>query len=154
MESVEENVLDDSELLQDRLLRSLHRNRDGHLAGSKKTHEESIDESHNIATLYIYTVEDATYMLHTHYVYTHEPLTYKEWLKAVIRECFAIEDDKTDAYYGIYGWCTGFLRVTPMRNGDLFIKVDSEGATGVRLSFSPRTGKRNAYNKTKSKKSR
>jgi hypothetical protein len=147
----DDSVLDDSELLQDRLLRSLHRNIDGHLSGSKKSHFESIDDTHNIATLYVYTFQDDSYMLHTHYVYTHEPLRYKEWLQLVIRECFAIEADKTDVYHGIYGWVTGFLRITPMRNGDLFIKVDADGATGVRLSFNPRTGKQDAHKEKKSK---
>ena len=150
MESNEE-VLDDSELLQDRLLRSLHRNKDGHLASSKKTHLESVDSGHNIATLYVYTFQDDSYMLHSHYVYSHEPLQYKEWLDLVVRECFAIEADKTEAYHGIYGWTTGFLRITPMRNGDLFIKIDDDGATGVRLSFNPRTGKRNAHKEKKQK---
>jgi hypothetical protein len=66
------------------LLRSLHRNIDGHLAGSKKTHLESIDDTHNIATLYVYTFQDDAYMSsHMHYVYTHEPLRYKEWLQLV-----------------------------------------------------------------------
>lgn len=150
----EESILDDSELLQDRLLRSLHRNTDGHLAGSKKLHLESIEETHNVATLYIYTLDKDTYMLHTHYVYSHEPLSYKEWLELVVRECFAIEEDKTDAYYGVYGWSTGYLRITPMRTGDLFIKIDADGATGVRLSFNPRTGKRNAHKETKQKSHR
>lgn len=135
-------------------MRSLHRNRDGHLAGSKKTHIQSVEDEHNIATLYVYTVEDEFYSLHEHYVYSHEPLQYKQWLELVVRECFKLEDNASDAYYGVFGWCTGKLRITPMRNGDLFIKVDSEGATGVRLSFDSGKNKHGTHKKAKQKAAR
>lgn len=146
--------LDDSILLQDRLLRSLHRNRDGHLAGSKKQHFDSVLETHNIATLYVYTADAESYSLHEHYVFSHDPLSYKEWLDLVINECFALEDAGLRTYFGVYGWLTNYLRITPLRNGDLFIKIDSEGATGVRLTFNSGKNKHEAYNKAKQKAKR
>jgi hypothetical protein len=149
--ATKDTVLDDSILLQDRLLRSLHRNREGHLASSRETHKTAIETEHNIATLYIYTADNDSYMLHEHYVFSAEPLSYKDWLKIVIRECFRIEEDKSETYYGVYGWLTSHLKITPMRTGDLFIKIDSEGATGVRLSFDTKEAKRNAHNKTHKK---
>jgi hypothetical protein len=142
-------VIDDSVLLQDRLMRSLHRNRDGHLSGSKKGHSDAVLETHNIATLYVYTADSDSYMLHEHYIFSHTPLSYADWLKLVIRECFKIEESRSDSYYGIYGWMTNFLRITPMRTGDLFIKIDSEGAKGVRLTFNTGTDKYEAHNKKK-----
>lgn len=147
----DDTVLDDSVLLQDRLLRSLHRNRDGHLSATRESHIQEITDEHNIATIYIYTADADSYMLHEHYVFSHDPLSYKEWLKIVVRECFKIEADKSESYYGIYGWLTSHLKITPMRTGDLFIKIDAEGATGVRLSFDTAKAKRNAHNKTKQK---
>lgn len=146
--------LDDSVLLQDRLLRSLHRNKDGHLASSKKAHFGSVLETHNIATLYVYSANEEFYALHEHYVFSHEPLSYKQWLDVVIRECFALEDAKLETYYGVYGWLTGYLRITPLRTGDLFIKIDSEGAKGVRLTFNTGKNKHETHNKKKSKTSR
>lgn len=137
----DETIVDDPLLLQDRLMRSLHRNKDGHLAGSKKDHADAVLTTHNIATLYIYTVDSNAYMLYEHYVFSHDPLTYQEWLALVVRECFKIEEAKSSTYYGIYGWLTNYMRITPMRNGDLFIKISDEGAKGVRLAFN--TGKNN-----------
>lgn len=152
MQDVSESVVDDAMLLQDRLLRSLHRNRDGHLAASRKTHFESVLEAHNIATLYVYTSDDIdSYMVHEHYIYSHTPLSYSEWLELVIFECCKLEDNKSESYYGVYGWLTSQLQITPMRTGDLFIKIDSEGATGVRLTFNSAETKRDAHNKEKPK---
>jgi hypothetical protein len=51
----------------------------------------------------------------------------------------------------VYGWMTSFIRITPLRNGDLFIKIDKDGATGVRLAFSPRTVKHETRDKAKAK---
>lgn len=129
-------VLDDSGLLLDRLLRSFHKNKDGHLAAGPRQHQESISETHNIAILYVYTLEAGAYMLHEHYVFSHEPLTYKQWFKLVVSECHAIEDSDMKNFHGVYGWQTNYLQITPLREGDLFIKIDKDGARGVRLSFS------------------
>lgn len=148
---VSETLLDDPMLLQVRLIKSLHRNRDGHLSASRKGHVESVSNEHNVATLYVYTVDGDAYMLHEHYVFSHEPLQYKEWLQLVVRECFALEDNRSDTYYGVYGWLTNRLRITPMRTGDLFIKIDAEGATGVRLSFNTGKDKPNAHKEKKQK---
>jgi len=146
--------LDDAMLLQDRVLRSLHRSPDGHLAASRKAHKESVLDTHNVATLYVYTKEDDGYTMHEHYVFSHQPLQYKEWLEVVIKECFQLEANKSEIFYGVYGWLTGHLRITPMRNGDLFIKIDAEGAKGVRLTFDPRKNSRRAHNEKKSKTKR
>jgi hypothetical protein len=150
-----EVVIDDALLLQDRLMRSLHRNKDGHLAANRESHKTSISTEHNIATLYVYSIDDdGAYMLHEHYIFSHQPLSYKEWLALVIRECFELDAEKADSYHGVYGWLTNHLRITPMRTGDLFIKIDGEGATGVRLTFDSRKNKRNAHKEKKSKSRR
>lgn len=149
METEIETVLDDAHLLQDRLVRSLHRNPDGHLATTREQHVASVLKEHNIATLYVYTVDEDSYMLHEHYIFSHHPLTYRQWLTLVVRECFKLQETKTESYYGVYGWLTNHLQITPMRTGDLFIKIDSEGATGVRLTFNPRAPKPDAHKETK-----
>ncbi len=91
--------------------------------------------------MYVYTKEPDGYALHQHYVFSHESLSYKEWLKIVVRECFRLEDNASEIYYGVYGWLTNHMRITPMRTGDLFIKIDSEGVKGVRLTFNTRKDK-------------
>lgn len=138
----EDVVLDDSILLQDRLVRSLHRNNDGHLAGSHRGHET--DRDHNVAVLYVYTRDpDGLYTLHEHYAYSEKSLNYKEWCKYAHEEArkIAQQYSKKDLH-GVYGWNTAFIQITPLRTGDLFIKIDEKGAHGVRLSFGSRTSKR------------
>jgi hypothetical protein len=137
-------VVDDGALLADRLVRSLHQNNDGHLAINQKAHESSIEEHHNVAILYIYTSFDDGYVLHEHYVYSVDSLRYKEWKKIVIDECNKLELNKGDEWLGVYGWATAHIQVTPLRTGDLFIKIDKEGARGVRLTFDTRKTKRSS----------
>jgi hypothetical protein len=144
----DEEILDDSALLADRLIRSLHRNTDGHVAANQQQHESSVELAHNVAILYIYTVDaDEAYMLHEHYVYSHEPCNYQAWLEIVNNEIEGITANPVKGFVGIYGWSTGHVKITPLRNGDLFIKIDKDGARCVRLAFNNGKAKR----KTRSK---
>ena len=138
-------MLDDGGLLLDRLLRSLHKNSDGHLSGHPRGHKQAISPAHNIAVLYVYTLEAGAYMMHEHYVFSHESQSYAQWRVLVLKECLALERSDAKNFYGVFGWLTSFLHITPLREGDLFIKIDKEGAKGVRLSFGPRKSKRNAH---------
>jgi hypothetical protein len=135
-------VVDDGALLADRLVRSLHQNADGHLAINQKAHEASIEDGHNVAILYIYTSFEDGYVMHEHYAYSKDSLRYNEWRKIVIEECKKLDRNKGDNWLGVYGWATAHVKVTPLRTGDLFIKVDKEGARGVRLTFDSRKTKR------------
>lgn len=141
-----EVVLDDEVLLLDRLMRSLHKNSDGHLSSHPRGHQQAISSAHNIAVLYVYTLDAGAYMMHEHYVFSHEPQTYKQWLKLVLQECETLHESNENVY-GVFGWLTSFMHITPLREGDLFIKIDKEGARGVRLTFSTRKSKRNAHAK-------
>jgi hypothetical protein len=140
-----EGILDDDDLLKDRLLRSLHRNNDGHLAVQVKHHEKAVTESHNAAVLYIYTRDGRAYTLHEHYVYSFDPRNYKEWNDAVKKEIERIILSKPKDWHGVYGWLTSTIVITPLRTGDLLIKVDKDGARGVRLSFDTRKAKHEAH---------
>lgn len=146
--AVEETVLDDHDLMADRLLRSLHKNADGHLSSHDRKHTQSVLPSHNIAVLYIYIVEGETYSLQERYVYSYEPRSYRQWKEAVLSECRSLSHPNL---YGVYGWLTNYLRVTPLRSGDLFIKIDKQGAKGVRLAFDPKETNRQARHEKKPK---
>ena len=148
-----EAILDDDDLLKDRLLRSLHRNKDGHLAVTSHTHEKSISAAHNAAILYIYTREKNVYTLHEHYIYSHDPHIYKQWKEITAKEIERIMRNKPKDWHGVYGWVTGTIVITPLRTGDLFIRVDKNGAKGVRISFNTRKAKHETYDeKTIAKK--
>jgi hypothetical protein len=146
-----ELLLDDHDLLQDRLVRSLHRNNDGHLAESTRAHTYAVDKSHNAACIYLYTYyEDFSHSLRAHYVYSHDALTYQDWHKRVREEVSEIVSKKgASGQQAPYGWLTTRIPITPMRNGDLFIKVDASGATGVRLTFNPAARKRKTHHEKK-----
>lgn len=135
MSLTRELVLDDGGLLVDRVLRSLHRNKEGHLSAHQRKHIQAIETSHNVAVLYVYTVEDDSYMLHEHYVFSFKPCTYKRWFQIVQEEMERLRENMPDNFYGVYGWLTSYLQITPLRTGDLLIKIDAEGASGVRLTF-------------------
>lgn len=133
----DEAVVDDGALLLDRLVRGLHRNKDGFLSVDEKHPKRSIDEWHNAVCLYIYTIDDDLYTLNTHYVYGgYEPHTYEEWLSIANAEVDRLNEQAGSNWHGVYGWSTTTIRITPIRNGDLFIAIDDEGARGVRISFS------------------
>jgi hypothetical protein len=135
MEDIDNIVVDDSDLLADRLVRSLHRNPDGHLSASQQQHKDSVEITHNVAVLYIYTVDAGEYMLHEHYVYSDEPLSYNAWVDVVNDECLRLTENADKSFVGVHGWTTAHLKITPLRTGDLFIKIDIDGARGVRLTF-------------------
>lgn len=144
----EDVIVDDGALLADRLVRSLHRNKDGHLAVTHRQHENSVDESHNVAVLYIYTGSESDgYEMHEHYVFSHERCNYKAWSQIVKEEIALILSKAKRNFHSIYGWTTAHIKVTPLRTGDLFIKVDKEGARGVRLTFNSRKSNGKAQRK-------
>lgn len=130
-----EVVLDDSALLADRVVRSLHRNNDGHLAINKSLHADSITKLHNVVILYIYTEDELGFTLHEHYVWNPNPRGYKDWCRLALTEFQYLSKHGGKDFYGVYGWVTSTVHITPLRNGDLFIKIDKSGATGVRLAF-------------------
>lgn len=72
----------------------------------------------------------------------------------MLEEAEKLEKYSGKNWHGVYGWSTAYVQITPLRNGDLFIKVDADGARGVRLSFSPRTSKQAARNEKNSKAKR
>jgi hypothetical protein len=139
-------VTDDGALLLDRLVRGLHRNKDGFLSVNEKNPKHSIDVLHNAVCLYIYTVDDGLYTLNTYYVYGgREPHTYEEWREIAFSEIDQLNDDSGSNWHGVYGWSTTTIRITPIRNGDLFVAIDAKGARGVRVSFSAGGNKRASH---------
>lgn len=139
-------LLDDSDLLQDRLLRSLHKNEHGHLAGGAKEHRDSVSLEHNVAILHIYRIDaDKAYYLEEEYLYSSEPLNYQGWRDVVFEEVDRLTDDPPEGFHGVYGWTTALISITPLRQGDLLIKVDKEGARCVRLAFNSKPDNRTAH---------
>lgn len=143
----DEVITDDGALLLDRLVRSLHRNADGFLAPDERNPKHHIDEWHNAVCLYIYaTDDDGFHTLSTYYIYAgnDETHTYEEW-REIAHEATDELNEEAKAninWHGVYGWSTTTIRITPIRNGDLFIAVDAEGVRSVRVSFSARKDKR------------
>lgn len=149
----DEAVSDDGALLLDRLVRSLHRNKDGFLAPDERSPKHHIDSWHNAICLYIYTAdEDGLYTLYTYYVFGgFEPHSYEEW-KAIAFDAIDELNDKAEAnFHGVYAWSTTTIRMTPIRTGDLFIAIDANGVRGVRITFDSRKDKREAHKGKKSK---
>lgn len=144
----EDLLHDDADLLADRLLRSLHRNKDGHLAQAYNRHPHGVEERHNVAILYCYTLTEGAYTLYQHFVHSQTSLNYKGWLSLVIAEGIQLHKFSGENFYGVYGWLTSTVAITPLRNGDLFIKIDKEGARGVRLAFSARKASNETRKKT------
>lgn len=144
----DEIISDDGALLLDRLVRSLHRNKDGFLSTDEKNPQKSIDEWHNAICLYIYTVdEDGLYTLNTFYVYGgFEPHSYEEWRDIAAEATDELNEDADSiSWHGVYGWSTTTIRMTPIRTGDLFICVDANGVRGVRITFNSRKVKRETH---------
>ena|SRR6187399_203614 len=149
MNDLDDVLVDDSALLGDRLVRSLHKAPTGHLSGNPKRHKDCVHDDHNIAVLYIYTgTEKHGYEMHEHYIYSDLPCSYTEWSRMVQEEGRRLELSPSADYIGVYGWQTARVSVTPLRNGDLFIKIDDQGAHGVRLAFGTKTDKRTAFSQT------
>jgi hypothetical protein len=141
-----EAVLDDGDLLKDRLLRSFHRNRDGHLSVFSNRHTSMVQNTHNCALIYVYLQYGHEYAVADHYVYSHTPHTYKYWRNLVYAELETLEENPPDQWYGAYGWLTSTIQITPLRTGDLFVAIDASGARGVRISFDTGTNQRKAHN--------
>lgn len=138
----DELVSDDGALLLDRLVRSLHRNKDGFVAVDERNPKHHIDAWHNAVCLYIYTADDdELYTLNTYYVFGgFEPHSYEEWREIAFD---AVDElNKQDNFYGVYAWSTTTIRMTPIRTGDLFIAIDVDGVRGVRITFDSRKAKR------------
>lgn len=133
----DEAITDDGALLLDRLVRSLHRNADGFLSADEKHPDSGIDEWHNAACLYIYTVDEGSYTLSTYYVFGgFEPHSYEEWRDIAFEAIDELNaQQKSASWHGVYGWSTTTIRVTPIRTGDLFIAIDADGVRGVRITF-------------------
>jgi hypothetical protein len=148
----DEAVSDDGALLLDRLVRSLHRNKDGFLAADERSPKHHVDDWHNAICLYIYTTdEDKLFTLNTHYVFGgFKPHNYTEWCAIAFSAIDELNKQAELGWHGVYAWSTTTIRMTPMRTGDLFIAVDVNGVRGVRLSFNSRKAKRETH---KSKKS-
>lgn len=145
-----EEVLDDDMLLKDRLLRSFHRDGNGHLYVSARNHAAGILTEHNVAILYIYLRDkEDVYTLIERYVYSQYSQSYKEWLQLVQQDIALIQENPPKDWLGVYGWHTNYLVFTPMRTGDLFICIDKEGVKGVRLSFNPKKIRRAARHEKK-----
>lgn len=146
----EEAVLDDGKLTLDRLVRSLYRNKDGLLCVNEKNHKSAIDEMHNAVCLYVYYQDSGMYMIDAYYVYAYDkPESYEEWRQIAWSATDDLNKKPPEGFYGVYGWLTTNIRVSVIRNGDMMIKVDAEGATGVRISFNRRRKGRKAHRGTK-----
>lgn len=144
----DEAVVDDSALLLDRLVRSLYRNGDGFLSVNERSPKHHVDEWHNAVCLYIYAEDgDGFYTLNTYYVYGgRDPHTYEEWRDIAFEATDELNTQtKSASWFGVYGWSTTTIRVTPIRNGDLFIAVDKEGVRSVRIAFDTREAKHAAH---------
>jgi hypothetical protein len=143
----DEAVTDDGALLLDRLVRSLHRNKDGFLAADERNPKHHIDAWHNAICLYIYTADDdELYTLNTYYVFGgFEPHSYEEWREIAFHAIDELNEKAEPNWHGVYAWSTTTIRMTPIRTGDLFIAVDASGVRGVRLSFNTRKVKREAH---------
>lgn len=148
----DELVTDDGALLLDRLVRTLHRNKDGFLSADEKHPARSVDEWHNAVCLYIYTVDDDLYTLNTFYVYggTDEPHSYEEWREIAHHAIDELNDNAGSNWHGVYGWSTTTIRITPIRTGDLFVAIDNDGVRCVRVSFGAGKNKRASHKGAKS----
>lgn len=142
----DEAITDDSALLLDRLVRSLHRNKDGFLSTDEKHPKRAVDEWHNAVCLYIYALDaDGFYTLNTYYVYGGEdPRSYEEWREIAFTAVDELNESAANSF-GIYGWSTTTIRVTPIRTGDLFVAIDTEGVRSVRIAFNTRKAKRASH---------
>jgi len=132
---IEDTLLDDDELLPDKILRLSHRSPDGHVANTRLDHDT--DPRDNMLVLYVYTRDDEGCTMHRHYVYSPSIVAFNSWRDLAIIE--SKEVSKVEGVIGVYGWCTTFINFTPLREDDLLTLVTKEKYTYVRLTFSTRT---------------
>lgn len=146
---LEDTLVDDDELLPDRLLRRSHRANDGHIASNQQEHD--VEAKDNMLVLYLYTRDEEGCVMHRHYVYSPYTQAYNRWRQLAWSESRYIESAKD--VIGVFGWSTTFVNFTALRDGDVLTNVTKEKFTYVRLSFN--TGKANGIPRTtKQKKSR
>jgi hypothetical protein len=146
---LEDTLVDDDELLPDRLLRRSHRATDGHVASNQQEHD--VEATDNMLVLYLYTRDEEGCVMHRHYVYSPYTQAYNRWRQLAWAESRYIESAKD--VIGVFGWSTTFVNFTALRDGDVLTNVTKEKFTYVRLSFN--TGKANGIPRTtKQKKSR
>lgn len=143
----DEVINDDGALLLDRLVRGLYRNKDGFLAPDERNPKHHVDDLHNAVCLYIYAEDvDGFYTLNMYYVYGgRDPHTYDDWRDIAFDAVDELNKQAEEKRYGIYGWSTTTIHVTPIRTGDLFIAIDEKGVRGVRISFDTRKAKRASH---------
>lgn len=137
----EDVLLSDARLTLDRLIRSLYQNKDGLLCTNEKNHKTAIDDNHNALCLYVYYKEakEEAYYLDVFYVYVaYPPESYAEWVQAAHESTDRLNAHPPDGFFGVYGWTTTVIKVTPIRTDDMLIAVDKQGARGVRISFDTR----------------
>lgn len=147
------------ESLQERWLASLHKNSDGHLASDAQAHRHAVQSSHNVAVVYFWQQiewEGSTVaVLHHEYIHSAQPLPYQDWLARVRHARNTLAVHEWPGFMGFQGWLTQKLKITPLRNNDLLIKIDEKGARGVRITFSRRAytdETRSADKKTRGKR--
>jgi hypothetical protein len=146
---LEDTLVDDDELLPDKLLRQSHRAKDGHVATSQQEHD--VDAKDNMLVLYVYTRDNEGCVMHPHYVYSPYTQAYNRWRELAWSESRRIED--APDVIGVFGWSTTFVNFTALREGDVLTCVTKEKFVYVRLTFN--TGKANgAPRATKQKKQR
>src|SRR4051812_16289901 len=146
---LEDVLVDDDNLLPDRLLRQSHRAKDGHVATNQQEHD--VEPKDNMLVLYVYTRDEEGCVMHRHYVYSPYTQAYNRWKQLAWSESRHIED--APDVIGVFGWSTTFVNFTALRDGDVLTNVTREKFVYVRLTFN--TGKANGTPRaTKQKKPR
>jgi hypothetical protein len=145
------------DVLKRNLLTSLHRNTALHLSANRQKHE--IGENHNCVTLFFFMKaelpdvpddSDDHCCVQEVKLFHYTPLTYDQWLTLVNKEHKKYPQRPKGNFICFYGWRTYHLPVTPIRNGDIWIKVDNEGVRHVCFSF----GQRKIHRDNKDEKKR
>lgn len=132
---IEDQLVDDDELLPDKILRVSHRNTEGHVATTRLDHD--VDPRDNMLVLYVYTLDEDGYAMERHYVYGPGVVSYNTWRELALQE--SREVAAVSGVVGVYGWCTTFVNFTALREDDLLTLVTKETYRYVRLTFSAAT---------------
>lgn len=136
----EDRLLDDDDLLPDKILRISHRAKDGHVAVAAQYH--TVDARDNMLVLYVYMRDTDGCTMHRHYIYSPRTIAYNAWRDLAAVESYEVS--QVDGVIGVFGWCTTFVNFTALREGDVLTNVQKEKYTYVRLSFGPRKAHRKA----------